>query len=186
MDYVKFTYEVDENDNITVSEPEYVSLTVSPKEVNSTIAELNKELETIKAELDIKNDAIIKASENIQSLKVTISELEPYKEKVETAEREKVEAQIAEEKEKLKAKMLKGNLFTEEEIAEKNIADLIEARDESAINSLIADRFVASFDDVVGTDVSETDVEVATVSTSLEVDDVALSPRELMRNYLFN
>ena len=97
-----------------------------------------------------------------------------------------IEAQIAEEKEKLKAKMLKGNLFTEEEIAEKNIADLIEARDESAINSLIADRFVASFDDVVGTDVSETDVEVATVSTSLEVDDVALSPRELMRNYLFN
>ena len=34
---------------------------------------------------------------------------------------------------------------TEAEIQEPNIAELIEARNESAINSLIADKFVASF-----------------------------------------
>lgn len=75
-----------------------------------------------------------------------ISELTPYKEQVEVAERKKIEEQITAEKEALKQKLLKGNLFSEKDIAEKKIQDLIEARDVSAINSLIADKFVASFD----------------------------------------
>lgn len=189
LDYVKFTYEVSEDDTITVSEPEYVKLTVSVAEINTKIAELEKEVETVKAELDIKNDAITKASETIQSLNTQIAELTPYKEQVEVAEREKIEKQIISEKEALKNKLLKGNLFTETEIAEKEIQDLIEARDVSAINSLIADKFVASFDvreDIETKESIDTAEEVATATANLESEDAETDVRSFMSKILFN
>ena len=192
LDFVKFTYEVGEDDAITVSEPEYVKLTVSIAEVNTKIATLEKDVETTKAELDIKNDAITRASEKIQELNVKISELEPFKEQVEAEKQKQIEAEIAEDKERLKAKMLKGNLFTEAEIAEDNIAKFIEARDESAINSLIADKFVASFD---SKDKSPKSVDTASVdeeptnnvaTASLETDEEETDPRSFMRTILFS
>lgn len=188
LDYVKFTYEVGEDDAITVSEPEYVKLTVSVAEINTKIAELEKEVETVKAELDIKNDAITKASETIQSLNTQIAELTPFKEQVEVAEREKIEKQITGEKEALKNKLLKGNLFTETEIAEKEIQDLIEARDISAINSLIADKFVASFDVKENVETKEPIVtaEVATATANLESEDAETDVRSFMSKVLFN
>ena len=188
LDYVKFTYEVGSDDTVSVSEPEYVKLTVTIAEINAKISELENEIDRVKAELDIKNDAITKASETIQSLNVTISELKPFKDQVELAEQKRIEIEIAEEKEKLKAKLLKGNLFTEIEIAEKNIADLIEARNESAINGLIADKFVASFDSYdketsINTEANKSD-EKATAS--LETDDGDTDIRGFMHNILFN
>lgn len=189
LDYVKFTYAVS-NDVVSVSEPTYVKLTVSIAEINAKISELNKEVETAKAELDLKNEAITKASETIQNLNTQISELTPYKEQVEVAEKKKIEEKIAAEKESLKQKLLKGNLFTEAEIAEKNIKDLIEARDVSAINSLIADKFVASFDvkdnaqDSVDTaSAAETTV---TATANLETEDAETDVIGFMGNILFN
>ncbi len=189
LDYVRFTYEVGADDSITVSEPEYVKLTVSIAEVNTKISELEKEIQTVKAELNIKNDAITKASETIQNLNTQISELKPYKEQVEVAERKKIEDQITAEKESLKAKLLKGNLFTAEEIAEKEIQDLIEARDVLAINSLIADKFVASFDVRGKSDTTETATTAETVATAtanLESEDTETDVRSFMGKILFN
>ncbi len=188
LDYAKFTYEVDENDNVSVSEPEYVKLTVSIAEVNTKIASLEKEVETVKAELEIKNNAITKASEKIQELNVQISELTPFKEQVEAAEQKRIEAEIAEDKERLKAKLLKGNLFTETEIAEKNIADFIEARNESAINSLIADKFVASFDKKANAEDTQTQTaeNIETATASLETDEDVTDARSFMRSILLN
>lgn len=189
LDYVKFTYEVTEDDTVTVSEPEYVKLTVSIAEVNTKISELEKEIQTAKAELDIKNGAITKASETIQNLNTQISELTPYKEQVEVAERKKIEEQITAEKEALKQKLLKGNLFSEEDIAEKKIQDLIEARDVSAINSLIADKFVASFDIEHKTENVETVSTAETVVTAtanLESEDTETDVRSFMSKILSN
>lgn len=189
LDYVRFTYEVAEDDTVTVSEPEYVKLTVSIAEVNTKISELEKEIQTVKAELDIKNDAITKASETIQNLNTQISELTPYKEQVEVAERKKIEEQITAEKEALKQKLLKGNLFSEEDIAEKKIQDLIEARDVSAINSLIADKFVASFDvdkqneNIETVSTAET---VVTATANLESEDAETDVRSFMSKILSN
>lgn len=189
LDYVRFTYEVVDDDTITVSEPEYVKLTVSIAEVNTKISELEKKIQTVKAELDIKNDAITKASETIQTLNTQISELTPYKEQVEVAERKKIEEQITAEKEALKNKLLKGNLFTEAEIAEKEIQDLIEARDVSAINSLIADKFVASFDvdhkneNVETVSTAET---IVTATANLESEDTETDVRSFMSKILSN
>lgn len=188
LDFLRFTYEVN-GDDVSVSDGEEVKLTVTIPQVNATIASLEKEVETVKAELEIKNDAITKASEKIQELNVQISELTPFKDQVEAAEHERIETEIAEEKERLKAKLLKGNLFTETEIAEKNIADLIEARNESAINSLIADRFVASFDskknDEPDGDVTTEKNEQETATASLESDDEDTDIRSFMSKILF-
>lgn len=189
LDYVRFTYEVADDDTVTVSEPEYVKLTVSIAEVNTKISELEKEIQTVKAELDIKNDAITKASETIQNLNTQISELTPYKEQVEVAERKKIEEQITAEKEALKQKLLKGNLFSEEDIAEKKIQDLIEARDVSAINSLIADKFVASFDVDHKNENAETVSTAETVVTAtanLESEDAETDVRSFMSKILSN
>lgn len=185
LDYVKFTYDVGEDDSIALSEPEYVKLTVSVAEINSKIAELEKEVETVKAELDLKNSAITKASEDIQSLNNTIAELTPYKEQVEIAEREKIEKQIASEKEELRNKLVKSDLFTETEIAEKDIQDLIEARNVSAINGLIADKFLASFD-IKDKETTEMKQETVIASANLESVETETDIRSFMNKILFN
>lgn len=185
LDYKVFTYEVSENDEVTVSEPMDAKLTVSITEVNTAIAEKEKEIGVLKAELEIKDDAIIKAGETINSLKVEVSELKPYKEAAEIAEKERIEAEIAEHKETLKNNMLKTNLFSEEEIASAEIAELIEARDDKAIKEMIADRYIASFDKQENeTAVAEVEKEVVTSVASLESDDEDESPSAFMKNYL--
>ena len=186
LDYKLFTYTV-ENDEVTVSEPQDVKLTVSVSDVNTVLAEKDEKIETLTAELEIKDKAVISAGEKIGKLNVQISELQPYKEQVEKAEQEKIEAEIAEEKESLKKNLLKGGLFTEEEIAKAEIAELIEARDKTAINSLIAEKYIASFDKEE-TDAAE-DVETEesnpmTATASLETDDVNESASSFMTKFL--
>ena len=67
LDYLKFTYTV-ENDEVSVSDPEKVTLTVSVKDINSTVSEYEKTI----AE---KDDLIVKASSEITSLKSENTEL---------------------------------------------------------------------------------------------------------------
>lgn len=179
LDYKLFTYTV-ENDEVTVSEPKDVKLTVSLTEVETVLAEKDEKIGTLTAELDIKNQAVITASKKINELNVQVSELIPYKEKVEIAEREKIETEIAEEKKELKSNLLKTNLFTEEEIAQAEIAELIESRDKTGINNLIANRYIASLE----TENNEKDIEESTSVASLESDDINESPADFMKNLL--
>lgn len=182
LDYKLFTYEV-VDDEVTVSEPQDVKLTVSLTDVNDVIAEKDRKIGTLTAELELKDTSIIKAGEKINSLNVEISELKPYKEQVDKAEKDKIETEIAEQKKSLKANLLKGNLFTEEEIAEAEIAELIESRNVSEINSLIAKRYIASFDKE-GSDETAEQVEPESSTASLETDDVDESPSAFMKNLL--
>lgn len=183
LDYKLFTYEV-ENDEVTVSDPTDVKLTVAISDVNSEIASKDEKIATLTAELELKNEAVISAGEKIGKLKVEIAELKPYKTKIETAEQERIEAEIAEEKKTLKENMLKGGLFTEEEIAEAEIAELIEARDKSAINGLIAERYIASFDNEP-IDGEGNDITTTTATASLETfDEIEESPSDFMTKFL--
>ena len=80
--------------------------------------------------------------------------------------------------------MLKGGLFTEEEIAEAEIAELIEARDKSAINGLIAERYIASFDNEP-IDGEGNDITTTTATASLETfDEIEESPSDFMTKFL--
>ena len=183
LDYKLFTYSV-ENDEVSVSEPTDVKLTVSVTEINTVLAEKENKINTLTAELEIKENAVISAGETIGNLKKDIAELEPYKAQVEKAEQERIEAEIAEEKDGLKKDLLKGGLFSEEEIASAEIAELIERRDKSAIKTLIADRYIASFNENTAEEVS--DEETNTATASLEVDEVNESPSSFMTKFLLN
>lgn len=186
LDYKLFTYEV-MDDEVTVSDPQDVKLTVSVVDVNEVIAEKDAKIGTLTAELEIKDDAVIKAGEKISKLNVEVSELKPYKEAVEKAEKERIEAEIAEAKQTLKNNMLKTKLFTEEEIAEADIAELIEARNETAIKNLIAERYIASFDSNESdpdTDTASFEKDTNTSVANLEVDDIDDTPSNFMKNLL--
>lgn len=183
LDYKLFTYEVTD-DEVTVSEPTDVKLTISINSINDVIAEKEDKIGTLTAELELKDEAVIKAGEKINKLNIEISELRPYKEQVEKAEQEKIEAEIAEAKETLKSNMLKGNLFTEEEIASAEIAELIETRNTTAINSLIAERYIASFDKEDDSETAEFEETIQTSTASLDTDDIDESPSAFMKNLL--
>ena len=183
LDYKLFTYSV-ENDEVSVSEPTDVKLTVSVTEINTVLAEKENKINTLTAELEIKENAVISAGETIGNLKKDIAELEPYKVQVEKAEQERIEAEIAEEKDGLKKDLLKGGLFSEEEVASAEIAELIERRDKSAIKTMIADRYIASFNNDVAEDTSNDETNTATAS--LEVDEVNESPSSFMTKFLLN
>lgn len=186
LDFKLFTYEV-VDDEVTVSESQDVKLTVSVVDVNEVIAEKDEKIGALTAELEIKDDAVIKAGEKISKLNVEVSELKPYKEAVEKAEKERIEAEIAEAKQTLKNNMLKTKLFTEEEIAEADIAELIEARNETAIKNLIAERYIASFDSNESdpdTDTASFEKDTNTSVANLEVDDIDDTPSNFMKNLL--
>ena len=184
LDYIACTYEV-ENDVVTISEHVDVRLTVKITEVNTVLAAKEKEIKELQAELTTKDEAIIKAGETVSGLNAKIAELEPYKEAAEQAEQKRIETEIAEHKESLKKNLLKTKLFTEEEVASAEIAELIEARNETAIKTLIADRYIASFDKNVGTpEVAEFTTEKPTATASLETDDSDESPTFIMRRFL--
>lgn len=176
LDYLLFTYEV-ENDVVTVSEPTEVTLTVSVKELNTTIAEL-------KSEVDIKNGAIAEASKTIQSLHVQIAELNPFKAQVEKAEQERIEAETAAKKETLKSTVVATGQISKEEIeTSEEIKGLIDTLNEKELNQIIATRLIASLQKTeTKVETSSTKQEVATAS--LVNDEVELEPKSIMKSFI--
>lgn len=185
LDYKLFTYEVIE-DKVILSEPQDVKLTVSVAEINSVIEEKNEKIGTLTAELEIKDDTVIKAGEKINKLNIEISKLKPYKEAAEKAEKERIDAEIAEAKKTLKNNMLKNGLFTEEEISTPEISELIETRNEVAIKTMIAERYIASFekDEHEVESASLEDTETTSVANLEKDDDIEISASDYMRNLL--
>ena len=184
LDYKLFTYEVS-NDKVTVSEPQDVKLTVSVASFEAIIAEKDVKIAELETELASKDDAVIKAGEKITQLNVEISELKPYKEAAEKAEQERIEAEIAEAKENLKQTIIKTKLFTDEEIASAEIAELIESRNEDSIKKMIAEKYIASFNTSEEETVSTASFEEkASPVANLNSDDVEESSSNFMRNFL--
>lgn len=176
LDYLLFTYEVT-GDVVTVSEPTAVIMTVSIKEVNTTIDALNSEIE-------VKNTALLEASTTIQCLNTTISELNPFKEKFEQAEQERIQSETLAKKESLKETVIKTGLISSEEIeTSEEIKDLIESLNEKELNQIIATRLIASLHR------EEPKVETASIkevvaTASLVNDETNLEPKSIMKSYL--
>lgn len=177
LDYLRFTYEV-ENDVVTVSDPEPVKLAVSAKAINSTVAELNSKITT-------KDDALIKASETISTLKTEISELEPYKEKFEKAEQEKIDREVSEKKENLIASVTKTGLITKEEIeTSEEFKGYVNSLDEKSLKAIVAERYIASLEEKEGNKTITTN-ETETASTNLNfVDEDVVDKKSIMKEYL--
>jgi c-di-AMP phosphodiesterase-like protein len=108
------------------------------------------------------------------NLKTQVSELAPYKEQIEAAQRLEQERQIAEKKESLKTLALKGGYITKEELeTSETIKQLIENLDEKGIKAEIAERVIKKLDSEPATKVetSETHIESASANISDSDDD---------------
>ena len=178
LDYLKFTYTV-ENDNVTVSDPVKVSLTVSVKDINTTVAEYEKTI----AE---KDDLIVKASSEITSLKSENTELSQYKEKFTQMEQEKVAAELAQKKEDLIASVVKSGQITREEIEKsEEFSGYVENLDKKSLMAIVGERLAASVDKKHETEVetSETKNDVH-VASNLNTEDEVMDGASIMRNFL--
>lgn len=128
LDYIMFPYTV-EGDEVSLGEPQNITLTISISQVNTKIAELNNTIASLNTEL--------------QSEKEEVASLAPYKDQAEKAEAEKAAAELAQKKENLRQYALSSKMITEAEVSEGgNYASLIENLDETGIKSVIAERCV--------------------------------------------
>lgn len=179
LDYLKFTYTV-ENDEVSVSDPVKVTLTVSVKDINSTVSEYEKTI----AE---KDELIVNASSEIAELKVQNTELSQYKEKFTQIEQEKAEAELAQKKEDLIASVIKSGQVTREEIEKsEELQGYVNTLDKKSLMALVGERLSASISDKpenenIETSESKSDVHVA---SNLNNDDDVLDKASIMRNFL--
>ena len=172
LEYMKFAYTVNGED-VTVGEPEKVKLAVSVADINSEISE--------------KNDAIIKANEEITALKSEVETLTKYKEMFEQAEAEKAADELAKKKKCLSEYAVKSGYISSEEIeSSEEIKKLIEAVDENGIKAIIVDRLMAQKNDVV-VETSEMATPVTTEVASLTCDEVSIETsdyKSVMKKFL--
>lgn len=178
LDYLKFTYSV-ENDVVTVSEPEKVSLTVSVKSINTIISEYEKTI----AE---KDELIVKASSEITSLKSANTELSQYKEKFEQVEQEKIEAELAEKKNDLIASVIKSGQITKEEIEKsEDLSALVDNLDKKSLMAIVGERLLASVDSALNTSIETSKSQNEHVTSSLNnEDDEVIDNTSIMRKFL--
>lgn len=178
LDMLKFTYSV-ENDEVIVSEPEKVLLTVSVKGINNTIAEYEK----IIAE---KDEIIINTCSEITSLKSENTELSQYKDKFTKLEQEKMEAELAEKRETLISSVIRSGQITRDEIEKsKELSNFVNNLDKSSLMSIIGERLIASIDNKPEKkeEVSESkDVQIA--SNLNNEDDEIFDKASIMRKFL--
>lgn len=178
LDFIRMTYTV-ENDVITVSEPEAVTLTVSVKDINTTVSEYEKTI----AE---KDELIVKASSEITSLKSENTELSQYKEKFTQMEQEKVAAELAQKKEDLIASVVKSGQITREEIeTSEELSGYVDNLDKKSLMAIVGERLSASVDNKPETEIEISETKDVHVASNLNnEDDEVVDKASIMRNFL--
>ena len=141
----------------------------------------------LKQEIVEKNDAIIKANEEIANLKAVNESLIQYKEMYEKIEAEKAADELAKKKKCLSEYAVKSGYISSDEIeSSEEIKKLIEAVDENGIKAIIVDRLMAQKNDVV-VETSEMATPVTTEVASLTCDEVSIETsdyKSVMKKFL--
>lgn len=178
LDYLKFTYSV-ENDEVTVSEPEKVRLTVVPTKIDEVVSEYEKTI----AE---KDELIVNASSEIAELKAQNTELSQYKEKFTQIEQEKAEAELAQKKEDLIASVVKSGQVTREEIEKSDeLQNYVNTLDKKSLMALVGERLSASISDKPENEIETSEVKDVHVASNLNnEDDEVTDKASIMRNFL--
>ena len=141
----------------------------------------------LKQEIVEKNDAIIKANEEIANLKAVNESLIQYKEMYEKVEAEKAADELAKKKKCLSEYAVRSGYISSDEIeSSEEIKKLIEAVDENGIKAIIVDRLMAQKNDVV-VETSEVTTPVTTEVASLTCDEVSIETsdyKSVMKKFL--
>ena len=180
LDYVRMIYDVVENDAISVSEPEFVKLCVTIKDINTTVSEYEKTI----AE---KDELIVKASSEITSLKSENTELSQYKEKFTQMEQEKAEAELAQKKSDLIAYVVKSGQISKEEIeSSEELKGYVNTLDKKSLMAIVGERLSASVNEKSEKEIetSETKEDVHVASNLNNEDDEVVDGSSIMRNFL--
>ena len=156
----------------------------SNKEV---VSDTDTIIANLKQEIVEKNDAIIKANEEIANLKAVNESLIQYKEMYEKIEAEKVADELAKKKKCLSEYAVKSGYISSEEIeSSAEIKKLIDAVDENGIKAIIVDRLMGQKNDVVA-ETSEVATPVTTEVASLTCDEVSIETsdyKSVMKKFL--
>lgn len=175
LDYLKFTYSV-QNDEVTVSEPEKVTLTISVKDINTTISEYEKTISE-------KDELIVKASAEITTLKADNAELAEYKQKFTEMEQEKIASELAQKKEDLIASVIKSGQITREEIEKsEELSGYVNELDKKSLMAIVGERLSASVDNSKDVKVDTSEINELHIASNLNCEDTdAVS---LMRKFI--
>lgn len=181
----------EKNEDTTVDENTEKSEESNSDNTDTSNEEVVSDTDTIianlKQEIVKKNDAIIKANEEIANLKAVNESLVQYKEMYEKIESEKAADELAKKKKCLSEYAVKSGYISSEEIeSSAEIKKLIEAVDENGIKAIIVDRLMAQKNDVV-VETSEATTPVTTEVASLTCDEVSIETsdyKSVMKKFL--
>ena len=141
----------------------------------------------LKQEIVEKNDAIIKANDEIANLKAVNESLMQYKEMYEKVEAEKAADELAKKKKCLSEYAVRSGYISSDEIeSSEEIKKLIDAVDENGVKAIIVDRLMAQKSNVV-VETSETATPVTTEVASLTCDEVSIETsdyKSVMKKFL--
>ena len=181
----------EKNEDTTVDENTEKSEESNSDNTDTSNEEVVSDTDTIianlKQEIVEKNDAIIKANEEIANLKAVNESLVQYKEMYEKVEAEKAADELAKKKKCLSEYAVRSGYISSEEIeSSAEIKKLIEAVDENGIKAIIVDRLMAQKNDVV-VETSEATTPVTTEVASLTCDEVSIETsdyKSVMKKFL--
>lgn len=181
----------EKNEDTTVDENTEKSEESNSDNTDTSNEEVVSDTDTIianlKQEIVEKNDAIIKANEEIANLKAVNESLVQYKEMYEKIEAEKAADELAKKKKCLSEYAVRSGYISSEEIeSSEEIKKLIEAVDENGIKAIIVDRLMAQKNDVV-VETSEMATPVTTEVASLTCDEVSIETsdyKSVMKKFL--
>ena len=181
----------EKNEDTTVDENTEKSEESNSDNTDTSNEEVVSDTDTIianlKQEIVEKNDAIIKANEEIANLKAVNESLVQYKEMYEKIEAEKAADELAKKKKCLSEYAVRSGYISSEEIeSSEEIKKLIDAVDENGIKAIIVDRLMAQKNDVV-VETSEATTPVTTEVASLTCDEVSIETsdyKSVMKKFL--
>ena len=181
----------EKNEDTTVDENTEKSEESNSDNTDTSNEEVVSDTDTIianlKQEIVEKNDAIIKANEEIANLKAVNESLVQYKEMYEKIEAEKAADELAKKKKCLSEYAVRSGYISSDEIeSSEEIKKLIETVDENGIKAIIGDRLMAQKNDVV-VETSDVTTPVTTEVASLTCDEVSIETsdyKSVMKKFL--
>ena len=125
-DYIEFTYTVNSDDTISITGQKDVKMKfVTVEEVDAEVAALQTKLSDAEKEIAAAGKLVSQLSKEKEDLETEVSELTPYKTKVEDLEAAELEKELASKTEELKAFALEEDLIEVSELEENETLKII-------------------------------------------------------------
>ncbi len=172
---------VDENSDSEDNEKDNAENTdVVEAEKNNEISEVEK----LREEIAAKNEALLKANEEIQALKSDNEMLVSFKERCDREDAEKAETELSAKKEVLKQYALNSKQISEKELETEEFMTIISELNESKLKEIVADRFVASLTKTDNAKIEVSEIKETPKANLESNEDVTLDAVSIVKSFL--